>query len=170
MIFTPSLPIVVSLGAAFVLPAILVALSHGPWKVSAPGRRFVLAAVAALSGWGLSLFAVSPLALADLVAGALILLAALLAGFTVWTLIAWGFTASLLMSLAREDRPVSLDEWVAAYTGDRTIETFARDRVQLLFRFDLATAEADRIVMTPGAGLRMARFARFLRVLVGLPT
>jgi hypothetical protein len=66
MNFTPPLPILSALGAALLLPVVLAGLSHGPWKVPAPGRRFVLAAALVLAGWGLSLPALRPLAPAAL--------------------------------------------------------------------------------------------------------
>jgi hypothetical protein len=93
----------------------------------------------------------------------------LLAEFTLWTLIVWGFTASMLMSLARAGRPVSCEEWIGDDTDGRTIDVLTLDRLRLLGQLGLAVRQNGRVVMTAGAGLRMARFARLLRLFVGLP-
>jgi hypothetical protein len=168
MDFIPSAPILTSLVAALALPLVLAALSHGPWKVAAAGRRFLVAATLTAAGWGVSLLPAERGTAADVVAGAFILLAAGLAEFTLWTLIAWGFTTSLLRTLARENRPVSLEEWVAAYTGGRAADAFAQDRLGILFRFGMAFRENGRVLMTPRRGLRTARLAWALRRVFGL--
>ena len=136
--FAPSLTIALSLTACGLLPVYVLILSHGPWKVSAPGRRFIVAAGATVVTWaGLMAVPAEP-ALPDVVAGGLLLITALLAGFTVWTLVAWGFTLSMLLTLARAGRPLALDEWVTGYTGGKPIDAFSRDRLGVLLRLGLA--------------------------------
>ncbi|MFO0802178.1 MAG: hypothetical protein U0791_03500 [Gemmataceae bacterium] len=167
--FIPAWPVALSLLAAGFLPAFMLALSHGPWKVAAPGRRFIVAAVLTVGTWiGLIFLPESPNAF-DVVAGALLLLTALLAGFTLWTLIAWGFTLSMLLTLARSDRPLSLPEWVAGYTGGKPLTAFARDRLGVLLMLGLATSRDGRVAMTPVRGRWMARIAGLLRSTFGLP-
>jgi len=168
MSFVPPPPILTALGAALGLPLLLAALSHGPWKVIPPGRRFIVAAVAVGIAWGASLPLLGEHPIADVAAGFLILLSAVFAEFTLWTLIAWGFTSSMLLTLARAERSLSLEEWVSAYTGGRTIEALAQDRLGVLVRFALATREEGRIVMTPGYGGRTAGLTRLLRTIFGL--
>jgi hypothetical protein len=106
----------------------------------------------------------------DLVAGGLLLATATLVGFTLWTLVAWGFTVSLLLALARADRPVTADEWALAYTRGKPLGAFARDRLGVLFKLGLAELRDGEVVMTPRRGRAFAKSAAALRKLFGLPT
>jgi len=168
MHLVPPPPVVAALAAALLLPLLLALLSHGPWRVPAPGRRFAVAAAATAACWAASLALFLPFDAADAAAGGLLLFAALLGGFTAWTLLAWGFTLSLLLALGRAGRPLSLPEWVSEYADGRTAEAFAEDRVGVLLRLGMARRQGRRVVMTPRLGRRTARVARLLRTLFGL--
>ncbi len=80
-----------------------------------------------------------------------------------------GVHVAMLLALARSDRPLSLPEWAAAYTGGKPLAAFARDRLGVLFRLGLATSLDGRVVMTPFRGRHMARIAGLLRSIFGLP-
>lgn len=168
--FIPTPAIALSLLAAGLLPVLVLTLSHGPWKVRAPGRRFVAAAGITVLSWVGLMFVPDGPDPADVVAGGLLLAGALLAGFTLWTLVAWGFTLTMLLTLARAGRPLTLPEWVAGYTGGKPLAAFARDRLGVLFMLGLAHARDGRVVMTPGRGRPVARVAGLLRLVFGLPT
>lgn len=164
----PSPPVALSLAACAALPAVLLALSHGPARVAAPGRRFVLAAGLTWGGWLAATLAADP-AWVDLLTGALLLATATLAGFTLWTLVAWGFTLTMLAALDRAGRPLTVDEWAMAYTGGRPLDAFARDRLGVLLKFGLAELRGGEVVMTPGRGRLFAKGVAALRKLFGLP-
>ena len=167
--FLPTPGVAFSLLAAGSLPVCLLVLSHGPWKVRAPGRRFVVSAGLTTVLWvGLMIVPDSP-DLADVLSGGLLLATTLLAGFTLWTMVAWGFTVSMLLALNRAGRPLSTTEWALRYTGGKTVEVFARDRLGVLFRLGLAEAQGDQIVMTPDRGRRIACVVGLLRHVFGLP-
>src|SRR5437764_6602360 len=112
--FVPTLPAALSLAACALLPVLLLALSHGPLRVAAPGRRFVRAAALMWAAWAAAMTATAPGAV-DLVTGVLLLATATLAAFTLWTLVAWGFTLSMLLALVRAGRPLTAEEWALAY-------------------------------------------------------
>ena len=164
----PTPAIADSLLAAILLPVLVVLLSHGVWKVQSPGRRFVVAALASLAAWMVLVLSRDSLDAVDVLAGALLLAAALLAGFTLWTLIAWGFTVSMLQTLARSDAPLTQEAWMTAYTGGRPLEALTQDRLGVLFRLGLARREVDMVVMTPVRGGWMATAAALLRRFFGL--
>jgi hypothetical protein len=166
--FIPGPATATALIAAGTLPIWLMLLSHGPWKIVRPGKRFVLAALLSLGTWVVTLFLWPPGGAIDLISGASILILSLLAGFTLWTLVAWGFTLSMLLALRRTNRTLSLKEWIASYTGGKTVEAFGRDRLGVLFRFKLADRTGADEVEATGNGRRVAVIAIVLRKLFGL--
>jgi len=166
--FAPTLAVALSLAACALLPVLLLALSHGPLRVDAPGRRFVVSAALAWAAWVAATTATAPGAV-ELVTGALLLATATLAGFTLWTLVAWGFTLSMLLALDRAARPFSVEEWALAYTRGKPLDAFARDRLGVLLKLGLAELRGGEVVMTPRRGRLVARVAVVLRKLFGLP-
>ena len=105
---------------------------------------------------------------ADVFASLLIWLTALLVFFSFWSLLAWGFTVSLLLALTRAEKPMTFEEWVRKYTGGGTIETFARDRLDLLLRAGFARLDGDQVRLLPGWGLRVAWLACTFRRVFGV--
>jgi hypothetical protein len=166
--FTPSPAIFSALLSSASLPAFLLLLSHGPWKIAAPGHRFICATFLSLCCWGCLLILTGWSGLTDLVAGFLILATTILAGFTLWTLLAWGFTLSMLLALQAAGGRVSLTEWIARYTGGQTIDRFALDRLGVLFRARFAVLRG-KIVTVTAHGRLVARVSFLLRSLFGLP-
>ena len=167
MNFSLSLPVAAAIVAAAILPLLLALMGHGPKIFRVPGRRFVVAAGVVVIGWSLATFSLG-CRLPDFVAGGLILLGALLAEFTLWTLVAWGFTLTMLTTIADENEPISLDDWIRAYTGGRDVEAFAEDRLGVLFRLKMAKRHEGFVVSTPGRGANMAKVARLLQRMFGL--
>jgi len=104
----------------------------------------------------------------ELLSGALLLATATLAGFTLWTLIAWGFTLSLLQALDRGVRSLTVEEWALVYTRGRPFDVFARDRLGVLFMLGLAEPRGGNIVMTANRGWFLARLTGWFRRLFGL--
>ncbi|MBA4189951.1 MAG: hypothetical protein C0467_18355 [Planctomycetaceae bacterium] len=165
--FMPSAAIAMSLVACGLLPVFLVSLSHGVLKVSSPGRRFILATALTWGAWLATLPATVPDAI-DLVSSVLLLATATLAGFTLWTLVAWGFTVSMLLALNRADEPLTVEEWALEYTRGKPMEAFARDRLGVLFKLGLAESRGGNVVMTPLRGRLFAKGAGALRNLFGI--
>jgi len=163
----PSVPVAISLAACFALPLVVVGLSHGPWRILAPGRRFAIAALLIWIAWMAALAPIGP-GWVDLVTGALLLATATLAGFTLWTLIAWGFTLSMLLALERARRPLATEEWIRAYTRGWPLEALARDRLGLLVRLGVAEIEANQQLVLVRRGRWLARVALSCRRVFGL--
>lgn len=163
----PSAAVALSLVACGLLPVFLLSLSHGVLKVAAPGRRFVLAATLTWGAWLATLPVTVPDAV-ELVTSVLLLATATLAGFTLWTLVAWGFTVSMLLALNRASEPLTIDEWAMEYTRGKPIAAFARDRLGVLFKLGLAETRGCDVVMTPGRGRMFAKCAGVLRILFGI--
>ena len=143
----PSLPVAVSLAACGSMPFVLLALSHGPWRIAAPGRRFVVAAALTWAAWLCVMSFLAPVWV-DFVTGALLIATATLAGFTLWTLIAWGFTLSMLLALSRAERPLSVEEWALAHTRRQAARGVRSRSARRAVAMGLAEVRGDRVVMT----------------------
>lgn len=173
MTFVPPPAIALALGCAF-LPVFILwvgARLLGPTKV--PGRRFVIAQAVGFATWGLAMALWSETmdpAWPDVVAALLILMGGALAAFTLWSLLAWGFTSSLLLTLSRADKPLTFDDWVARYTRGGDCTVFTRNRLGVLLRFGLARETADGIAPMPGWAAMVGASALCLRSLFGLRT
>jgi hypothetical protein len=163
----PSAPVALSLAACAALPVVLVGLSHGPWKILAPGRRFVISSILIWTAWPMVMWTTGP-SWVDLFTGALLLATATLAGFTLWSLIAWGFTLSMLLALERARSPLAMEEWMRVYTRGRPLDALARDRVGLLLRLGLAEVENNERLVLGRRGRWIARVALGCRRVFGL--
>lgn len=165
--FMPTTPVALSLLVLVATPILVLLLSYGSWKVASPGKRFVFAA---LGGWTIWLFCMvaSDPTVVELITGFLLLVTATLVQFTLWTLLAWGFTLSMLLALHRAGQPLLLEEWVQAYTGGKPLSAFAEDRIQLLLRLRLAELTDRQLVMSRGRGRLIAQLTQRLRRLFGL--
>ncbi len=154
--------------AGLSLPPLLGILSHGPWKIQSPARRFQIAVLGISMVWGLFSVTQESLDGADVLASLMLWLTAVLATFTFWSLLAWGFTLSLLLRLASAQRPLTVDEWIASYAQGGDAETFARDRLGILFRFRLARLDGDHVRLTPGLGPWAASLVDLFRSIYGV--
>jgi hypothetical protein len=165
--FVPTWPVAISLLLISFLPLLLVILSHGPWKVIQPGKRFFVAVLTTWVIWAVAI-TLGSAPVIDVVTGALLLAAATLAMFTFWTLIAWGFTISMLLALSRTSQPISLEEWIMAYTNGKPLAAFSKDRISLLVKLGLAKHEGNELVITSYWGRRVACLTNLFRVLFGV--
>jgi hypothetical protein len=166
--FVPSQAIVASLAACVLLPAVLLLVSHGLTRIGSPGRRFVVATLLTWAVWVMAMIALGP-GWVDFTTGLFLLLTTTLAGFTLWTLIAWGFTLSMVLALARCGRPLSIEEWAEEYTRGKSLSAFARDRLGILLVLGLVEVHGERVIMTSTRGRIFAKSAAALRALFGLP-
>jgi hypothetical protein len=170
MTLVPSAPIVAAIFASCLLPFFLLALSHGPLRIAAPTRRFLVAAACAVAVLVTLLILGEGGEWPDFVAAVALALGSLLAGFTLWTLVAWGFTVTMLRVVEEAGQVASADDWCRAYTGGHGIERFAVDRCALLVRFGFArpaAAEMPSLAIT-ARGRALARAAAIGRALFGL--
>jgi hypothetical protein len=109
-----------------------------------------------------------PRDLDDVLGGVLLLATALLFWWVIWSLLAWGFTLTLLTALAEGGRPLTMNQWLTAYMQGGDLSTFARNRLQLLFGTGVAKRDGDHIVATR-FGIVAARCVRIMRFVFGVP-
>ena len=101
---------------------------------------------------------------ADVFSGVLFLITAMLFWNVAWSLLAFGFTLTLLTALAQAGRPLPRSEWVRVYMQGSDLEKFARNRLQLLLGTGMARTDRQNIVATPfgAVAAAMIRSTRFL--------
>jgi hypothetical protein len=105
--------------------------------------------------------------LKDVIAGVLLLLTAILFWHVVWSLLAWGFTLTLLTALAQAHRPLNREEWISAYMKGGNLSTFVHNRLRLLVGSGLVEVRGDIVVAT-NSGILVAQLVRFVRFILGL--
>jgi hypothetical protein len=104
---------------------------------------------------------------ADVFGGLLFLIAAMLFWHVVWSLLAFGFTLTLLTALVQTDQPLTRSEWILAYMQGADLKKFAWNRLQLLLGTGMARTDQQKIVATP-FGAAVATMIRSTRFLFGI--
>jgi hypothetical protein len=104
----------------------------------------------------------------DLFAALVLLSASLLAEYTLWSLLLWGFTLSMLNVLMQRQRVDSIVGWCKAYAGESGIDAFALNRCGLLLAAGFARFEPSRELSITPRGQLAARLVKVVRWIFGL--
>lgn len=158
--------------AALFIPACLIALGFGPAAGRPPGRRFKLSVVAGLVGFVALARAMpggEPSHPLDWLAAFCILIAMTLATFVVWSLIVWGFTLNMLLTLERSPHPLNLEGWADRYSGGRSIHQICLDRLGILIMFKLVQRDGDDVRLVATTGRLAAAASSAVRTMFGIP-
>jgi hypothetical protein len=137
-------------------------------SLRSPGRRFRAAAITLAV-----LLLIAGLALpgardiGDVLGGALLLATAILLCHVFWSLLAWGFTVTLLTALAQAGRPLTLEQWISAYMQGCDLGGFAHNRLRLLIGTGMVTPGDGRIAVTR-FGMLTVRLVRLIRSATGI--
>jgi hypothetical protein len=121
----------------------------------------------------LGLFAAACLALPgpretdDVLGGILLLATAILLCHVFWSLLAWGFTVTLLTALARSAQPLTLQQWTSAYMQGGDFSGFAHNRLRLLIGTGMVISSDGRITVTP-FGMLTVHLVRLIRFATGI--
>jgi hypothetical protein len=149
------------------LPVLLFGYATIP-ALRSPGRRFRTAAITSAGFFLIAcLILPGPRDAGDVLGGALLLATATLLWHVFWSLLAWGFTLTLLTALARVEQPLTLEQWISAYMQGGDISGFAHNRLRLLIGSGMVTSRDDRITVTP-FGMIAARLVRLIRFATGI--
>jgi hypothetical protein len=84
-----------------------------------------------------------------------------------WSLLPWGFTLTLLTTLARDDRPLTLEQWMSTYMQGGSLAGFADNRLRLLIGSGMAALTEGEVIVTP-IGMATVRLVKFIRLATGL--
>ncbi len=108
-----------------------------------------------------------PRDIGDVLVGALLLLTAILLCHVFWSLLAWGFSVTLLTALARAAQPLTLEQWISAYMQGSDLSGFAHNRLRLLIGSGMVVPSGDQLSVTP-LGMITARLVRLIRFATGI--
>jgi hypothetical protein len=135
---------------------------------SSAGARFAVGCMtAAMIFLALSIILPGERDPADILSGCLLLVAAMLFWNVIWSLLAFGFTLTLLTALAKAGQPLTKPQWALAYMQGADLGKFARNRLQLLLGTGMARVDQKSIVATP-FGIVTASLIKLTRFLFGI--
>lgn len=150
------------------LPILLWVLARPPFRVCQPGLRFKLSCLLILTLWCAAKIVFSNhIDLWYWSAGFLFIFACLIFGFMVWSVLCWGYTLCMLLSLQEHMKPVDSREWQKLHAGPQGTRQLTLDRIQVLVKLRLATFEDDQL-MVSAMGLYLAIIAKFFMNLFGV--
>lgn len=168
MTLLPPATIALALLAGMAIPLLVLLFSRVRLlRIAKPGRRYYAACVVAIICWLVMAGSLpGPIAAADMIAAVAVLLAASLSWFTLWTLLIWGVTLAMHVTVARAGGNITRQEWLRAFTQGEDLGRFALDRIGVLTMFGMATL-APNLRLTP-RGRHVARLARLTRRWFGI--
>lgn len=128
--------------AVTMIPLMLILLGRVAPR-SALGRRFYGALAVTTAFWLFLLIVRYPtlrqltVVFPDVVAGSLFYVTAVTGIFSAWSLLAYGYTVSVLDAAASFDGSFDRERWLRRYGGGRGLEGFFEDRLRVLLGFRL---------------------------------
>lgn len=136
--------------------------------IRASGRRFRLGCISVLGLYAIACIVLpGPRNLGDVLGGLFLLATAMMFFYILFSLLAWGFTITLLTSLVQAGRPLDLEQWATAYMQGGDIGTFAHNRLKLLTGAGMVTTTDGKLAPTT-KGLTVARLVKLVRLATGL--
>jgi hypothetical protein len=176
MILFPGFVVGLALLCGITIVPILVMLSHGELRIESAKSRFLCATIFCFLFWLMaSILWVDEFGASegfnfygDFLAGAAILFTGIIAWGILWSLVCWGFTTSLALSLAGIGKPATDEMWFKAYGGGGSIEEFITDRLSILLALSLARKNERLISITSKKGTCIVIALVFLRRFYGI--
>lgn len=161
----PAQTAAICLGAGF--PLLLLCYARIT-AIRGSGRRFRLGCLSLIA-----LFAIACIALPgqrrfdDVLGGLFLLGTALMFCYVLFSLLAWGFTLTLLTALVQAGRPLTSEQWAAAYTQGGDLGSFTHNRLKLLIGSGLVVITEGKLTPTV-KGSAIARVVKLVRLSTGL--
>ena len=132
------------------------------------GRRFRLGCVSVITLYAIACIALpGERRLDDMLGGIFLLATAMMLCYVLFSLLAWGFTLTLLTALVRAGSPLTLEQWAAAYMQGGDLGTFAHNRLKLLIGSGMVMIADGKLAPT-AKGLAVAHLVKFVRFSTGL--
>lgn len=152
------------------LPLLLWVLPKPPFKISSPGLRFKIGSLLMLCIWTFAKVVFSSsIDIYHYIAGFLFICACLLFAFMVWSVVCWGYTICMLLSLSEHNQLVDSKTWQTLHAGPRGMHQLTENRIQVLINMHLAKIDGDQMRISQ-AGFYLAKFAQVLMKIFGVKT
>lgn len=151
--------------ASFAIVGFLLLYCRRPFFIM-PGRRYFVSCLSAAILWFMYLcftWKSEERLLENLTAGLLIFIGAIFSIFPFYSVLSWGFRLAMLIRLNEQNRPVSLDEWMRAYScSDGDMRRFYYDRIALLEKLNLVRTSSDSARLASVTGKRVGQLVRYM--------
>lgn len=164
----------VAVYCSVLIALVLVMSRYAPASLKTPGSRFKISVA---TGWFFFLAALSygllfnlQMDVLDVFAGVSIVLSATIITFIFWSLVVWGFTLNMLLAITALENPVSLDDWIKQYLGEKDTNRLTADRMKILLAAKFAHLDQDQTYNLTRSGYFGTRIYRFARGLFGVTT
>lgn len=156
-----------AIGLSIAFPLLLLCYARIP-ATGGSGRRFRLGCVSVIALYAIACVALpGQRHLGDVLGGLLLLGTALMFCYILFSLLAWGFTLTLLTALVQARRPLTVEQWAEAYMQGGDLGTFTHNRLKLLVGAGMVIAAGDRLAPT-AKGVAVAHLVKLVRLSTGL--
>lgn len=154
-----------------IFPIILFFLGKILPKRAKTGQTFLLALGITLFFWGVGVITAATYYtnqfILHLITSTMLITGGLLVAFTLWSIVVWGFTVSLLLALNRVNKKATSNSWINNFTDGEGLTKFSNDRLGVLIKLKLLNSQS--LDMHP---TRLGRIVAFTvtvaRVIFGL--
>jgi hypothetical protein len=149
----PPQPVLAALFSALLMPILLAGFSRGRFATLSPGKQFWLTLATSICVW-LAVIIVGyreidsrqpEVFMFSLLAGAAILVTAGLFLYSVWSLACFGFTTTMLISVAESGSSLPAEQWANAYGGGHGMRAFTIDRISVLQAMKLIRLDGEHV-------------------------
>lgn len=161
----------VALANALLFPAWLLVLARLPGMQERNALQFLIAAIVTVAV-SIVCLATSPhwhgMNAWDLIVALMALGSAFILYLQIWGLLSRGYTLGILITLLRAGRPLTAADVMAQYRGGDGLQWIMAHRLAGMTAAGVVRIENDRISLTPGKGMMVARLYRFAIGILGL--
>lgn len=156
-----------AIGLSVALPLLLLGYARIA-ATGGSGRRFRLGCVSVIALYIIACIALpGERRLDDMLGGLFLLATAMMLCYVLFSLLAWGFTLTLLTALVKAQCPLTLEQWEMAYMQGGDLGTFTHNRLKLLVGAGMVITTDGKLAPTT-KGVAVARLVKFVRLSTGL--
>jgi hypothetical protein len=146
-------------------------LSHRPLRLAGGLAQIIVSSLSGITLWIVLVLlshSTTPISGAekwDMVSGVLIHLCAFWCNYWISNL-AGGFRVLMAINLADQTRPITLEEWMAAF-GGLGMDVFLRDRMKsILIPWKIVSVHDNKMILLPGWGMFFGRLMAILEIML----
>lgn len=168
--FSMPVPIALAFASAGLFPIWLAVSARFAFLARRHALRFLVSASITLATWAIITAVIGSAftSFGDLVAGLCLILGALLFYLEVWGLLTRGYTLGILLTLVKAAHPMTAQEIFDGYRDGEGLSWIMRHRIGGLCATGLIERFGDRLTLTSGRGVWIARLQKLGVTVLGL--